>query len=139
MIANIIVLWAYPVLGGVLSPPAVANGVVYFGADDISVNMYALNANTGAEFWSENLCGSDMQASPAVANGVVYVGCDSGEVYALNPMTGAHLWAYYSGNGVISPAQCLCLQPESWLTRRWFSPEPSLPDHASPRLQAQRT
>jgi outer membrane protein assembly factor BamB len=89
-------LWSYPVLGGVLSPPAVADGVVYFGADDISVNMYALNASTGAKLWSENLCGSDVEGSPAVANRVVYVTCTNGDVYALNPRTGASLWSYHT-------------------------------------------
>ena len=43
--------WSYGTDGSVASSPAVANGVVYVGADD--GNLYALNAHTGEILWSE--------------------------------------------------------------------------------------
>jgi glucose dehydrogenase len=70
---------------GFTSSPAVANGVVYVGSDDH--NVYALNANTGAQLWSYST-GGNVDSSPAVANGVVYVGSDDHNVYALNARTG---------------------------------------------------
>jgi hypothetical protein len=72
----------------VVSSPAVANGVVYFG-DDIN-NVYALNASTGAKLWSYTT-GYFVYSSPAVANGVVY-GRGGSNLYAWNASTGAKLW-----------------------------------------------
>jgi len=87
---------------GVISSPAVANGVVYVGSVDD--NVYALNATTGAKLWSYTSAGP-VQSSPAVANGVVYVGSNDYNVYALNATTGALLWSYTTGNVVTtSPA-----------------------------------
>jgi outer membrane protein assembly factor BamB len=74
-------VWSYSTLGMVNSSPAVANGVVYFGAEDYKV--HALNATTGSELWSYHT-GYVVNSSPAVVNGVVYVGSGDGNVYALN-------------------------------------------------------
>jgi outer membrane protein assembly factor BamB len=81
------------------SSPAVANGVVYFGSDDI--NVYALNASTGAKLWSY-AAGGVFFSSPAVANGVVYIGDQDHNLYALSASTGAKLWSYKTGGEVSS-------------------------------------
>ena len=62
------------------SDPAVADGVVYFGADD--GNLFALNAATGSPLWVYGT-GSAIEGSPAVADGRVYVGSDNGYEYAF--------------------------------------------------------
>ena len=71
--------WSYA-FGGGRSSPAVANGVVYVGSDDY--NVYALNAKTGAELWSDTT-GFWVESSPVVANGVVYINGDDFNVYAF--------------------------------------------------------
>ena len=81
------------------SSPAVADGVVYVGSDDL--NVYALDAFTGVKLWSYTT-GDVVRSSPAVANGVVYVGSFDHNVYALNATTGVKLWSYATGDWVWS-------------------------------------
>jgi outer membrane protein assembly factor BamB len=64
-------LWSYRTGGGVHSSAAVANGVVYFGSDDM--NIYALDAGTGLLLW-KYATDSAVESSPVVANGMLYVG-----------------------------------------------------------------
>ena len=64
-------LWRYSTDGGVVTSPAVANGIVYYGSFDNY--LYARDARTGAFRWSSPT-GGGIYSSPAVANGVVYVG-----------------------------------------------------------------
>ena len=71
--------WSYTTGSFVFSSPAVANGMVYFGAEDN--NVYALNASTGALLWSY-ATGGWVGSSPVVSNGMVYVGSD--DLYALS-------------------------------------------------------
>jgi outer membrane protein assembly factor BamB len=86
-------LWSY-VVNGSSVPPAVADGIVYFGsADD---NVYALNARNGAPLWTFNT-GAFVSSSPAVVDGVLYIGSGDGKLYALNAHTGAKLWSYTTG------------------------------------------
>jgi outer membrane protein assembly factor BamB len=74
-------LWNYATGGGPTSP-AVANGVVYIGADvpgccgeSEGENLYALNASTGVKLWSfRPRTKSGAGISPAVANGMVFFG-----------------------------------------------------------------
>jgi eukaryotic-like serine/threonine-protein kinase len=80
--------------------PALANGSVYFGADDGKV--YALDAATGSILWTY-ATGDVVESSPAVANGVVYVGSFDGRTYALDAGTGTKLWSYYTGSISSSP------------------------------------
>lgn len=74
---------------GLLSSPAVTNGVVYAGSYD--GNLYALDAKTGEKLWSYP-AGGFVISSPAVANGVVYIASDVAILYALDARTGAKLW-----------------------------------------------
>jgi len=114
------------------SSPAVANGVVYAGANALDArtgtllwshsgvevfgapavadgvvyfaayNLYAFNAKTGAKVWRRPLGYYPSYSSPAVAGGVVYLGSDDHNLYAFNAKTGAKLWSYETGDVVVS-------------------------------------
>ena len=91
--------WNYTTDDGVVSSPAIVNGVVYVGSFDN--NLYALYANNGTKLWNYPT-GSVVRSSPAVANGVVYVGSNDFNVYALNAATGAKVWNYTTDGAVLS-------------------------------------
>lgn len=79
------VRWKTRIGGDALSSPAVADGMIYFGADYLGSDdshFYALDAGSGAVRW-KTPAGGVGESSPAVANGVVYVGSDDGYVYAI--------------------------------------------------------
>jgi len=84
------------------STPAVADGVVYAGSAD--GNLYALDAQTGAQKWVFQTPG-EITSSPAVANGVVYVNNDAG-FFAVDAQTGKSVWTFKTGDPVA-------------FTRRW--------------------
>jgi len=88
------------------SSPAVANGVVYFGARDGWV--YAVGTNDGKERWRYDHQISWIITSPAVADGVVYDGSsDKVFVQALNAADGRELWRAKTQAPVwSSPAIC---------------------------------
>jgi outer membrane protein assembly factor BamB len=92
-------LWSYVVNGSGV-PPAVAQGIVYFGSSDD--NVYALNAQNGAPLWTFKT-GAFVSSSPTVVAGVVYVGSGDGKLYALNARSGTKLWSYTTGGYVSSP------------------------------------
>ena len=87
--------WSYPTGGGIPSPPALANGILYVVSQDFY--LYALDATTGSLLWKYTL-GAVVDSSPAVVNGVVYVGSSDG-MYALDATTGALLWTFRLGAG----------------------------------------
>ncbi len=63
------------------SSPAVANGVVYVGAQDGYV--YAVNAMTGELLWRV-AAGTYVDASPVVVNGMLFVATYDGNVLAFS-------------------------------------------------------
>ncbi len=74
-----------------LGIPAVANGLVYDGGND----LYAWQATTGAIAWTNSGLGTDGQevtGSPVVGNDVLYIRTYGYGLYALNPLTGMILW-----------------------------------------------
>lgn len=76
------VRWSYNTggaFGGVASP-AVANGVVYFAAENYSI--YAFNATNGTKLWSYQT-GNYLISGPVVSNGMLYVGGWDSYVYAF--------------------------------------------------------
>jgi outer membrane protein assembly factor BamB len=97
--------WSYPTGGAVISSPAVANNVVYFGSED--GNLYAVNATTGALDWTYPV--GTTVSSPTVANGVVYIGAANSDLYAIDAVTGSLDWVTtlvtdpYSGPIITSP------------------------------------
>jgi outer membrane protein assembly factor BamB len=73
------------------SSPAVANGVVYFGARDGW--WYAVDVASGKERWRVDHKVSWINTSPAISDGVVYVGSSDGHfVQAVDARTGAERW-----------------------------------------------
>lgn len=88
------------------SSPAVANGVVYFGARDGWV--YAVGASDGKERWRYDHHISWIITSPAVADGVVYdASSDGAFVQALDATNGTERWRTKTGAPLwSSPAIC---------------------------------
>jgi len=72
-------LYPTPLATYTVTAPAVANGVVYFGAGN---NVLGGNASTGERVWLETV-DLDVNSPPVVANGTVYFGSDDGHVYAF--------------------------------------------------------
>jgi outer membrane protein assembly factor BamB len=80
---------------GVLDTPAVANGMVYVGAQD--GNLYAMRAATGKLRWIfHGEEGGFFLSAPVIANGVVYVGKES--LLAIDARTGSELWSFQPGD-----------------------------------------
>ena len=102
--AQVQMIWRYTCGGGY--SPAIVDGVVYFGASNMSGDdVIALNANTGSRIWSYNFGGTAYvdATAPAVDNGSVYVtgSTDSksnGTVYSFDAATGSLKWSYSIGD-----------------------------------------
>lgn len=68
-----------------VSPPTVANGVVYFG-DGPANTMFAFDAQTGLPLWnSGSTIAGPIFAAPSVVNGKLYVGAWDHNLYAFGP------------------------------------------------------
>ena len=89
--------WCYhtPHITG--SSPTLANGLVYFAANDGYV--YALDKE-GARVWRYQTDSTTITSSPTVVNGTVYVAASS--LYALNASDGSLLWHDSFADGVSS-------------------------------------
>jgi len=81
--------WKFPTGDRIVSSPVLANNIVYFGGDD--GNIYAVNANTGAQIWKYPT-GGPVPATPAVSDGTLYAGSYDGKFYALDAKTGLTKW-----------------------------------------------
>ncbi len=64
-----------------VSPPSVANGVVYFGSG-VGNSLYAFNAQTGAQLWTSGALDAPVFAPPIVDVNL-YVGAWDGYLYAF--------------------------------------------------------
>jgi outer membrane protein assembly factor BamB len=85
------VKWTFRTHGEVISSPAVADGLVYFGSND--GNLYAVDQQTGLQRWLFKTH-SRIASSPAVANGVVYFGSYDAAFYAVDGQTGNVRWKF---------------------------------------------
>lgn len=93
--------WTFQAGDGILSSPAVYDGVVYFGSRDRYV--YALDAATGALRWRFK-ARNWVDSSPCVSSGTVYAVSTDGHLYALDRLTGALRWfASLNSTSVSSP------------------------------------
>jgi outer membrane protein assembly factor BamB len=68
-----------------------SQGTVYVGSDD--GNLYAINANTGAQKWKFNT-GEAIQSSPTVAGNTVYFGSNDKYLYAVDAVSGVLKWKF---------------------------------------------
>ena len=85
-------------LPGVFTSPAVADGLVIFGASDL--NYYAVDLETGQQRWTFETGGSEsLFATPAIADGVVYVPEPFGELGAQGPFRHVSLLALDAKTG----------------------------------------
>ncbi|MGA7828160.1 MAG: PQQ-binding-like beta-propeller repeat protein, partial [Geobacteraceae bacterium] len=66
--------------GAILSPPTIADGVVYIGS--IDNNLYAVDIESGQEKWRFKTEGNIM-CSSAISDGVVYFGNEDHNLYAI--------------------------------------------------------
>jgi outer membrane protein assembly factor BamB len=78
--------------------PAIADGVVYVGAND--GRLRAFNAKTGTALWSVET-GAEILAEPLVANGHVYTANGWGTVLAYTT-AGKKVWSFTAGDAVYS-------------------------------------
>ncbi|MBI4834751.1 MAG: PQQ-binding-like beta-propeller repeat protein [Planctomycetes bacterium] len=79
---------------GIVSSPAIADGVVVFAARDNFVR--AIKESDGSLLWSF-LSGDEIIASPSISNGRVYIPSTDGKIYCLNLSNGALIWNYRTG------------------------------------------
>lgn len=95
-------IWTYEVDHKINSSPAVAEGMVYFGARDEQI--HAVDASTGHQEWTFTT-DKEVESSPVVTATTVYIGCNDGNLYALDRETGKKRWSF-DANGKIttSPA-----------------------------------
>jgi len=92
-VSSLHVAWSNSVENFIESSPVVSQGVLYITSDNPKGGVFAYNATTGAQIWS-NLFPVDQGyhfTAPAVANGRVFVAAND-SLYAFNATTGALLW-----------------------------------------------
>jgi eukaryotic-like serine/threonine-protein kinase len=83
------VKWAFKAGGPIVTSPAVADGVVYFGAMD--GHLYAVHQDTGVEKWNFK-SRMPIASSPAISGGTVYFVSSTGSLAALDAATGKPKW-----------------------------------------------
>ena len=83
--------WVFHTTGRVISSPAVASGVVYFGSTDGTV--YAVDASTGRQRWAF-VTAARVASSPAVSDGLVYIESYDDTLYALDATSGKPVWKF---------------------------------------------
>lgn len=86
--------WFFPTRGYVHASAAVADGVVYVGANDGTIS--AIDTATGTARWTFQT-GKPVTSPPAVVGGLVYVGGGDGRFFALDAATGAARWTADAG------------------------------------------
>ncbi len=79
-------------LGGQLSAPVIAGGLVYVSRVD-SHSVHALNEATGKEKW-KYIAGAPIDSPPTVYRGRVVFGASDGWVYCLTSDEGKLVWRY---------------------------------------------
>jgi len=95
-------LWTYSDVKDaamVYSSPAVADGIVVFGARDRQV--HALDVQSGQKKWTFGTRG-EVNSSPAIAGDKVYVGSRDKKLYVLDLKTGKKLDEFQASRGIES-------------------------------------
>ena len=105
------VIWHYPSIHVDVSP-AVWRGKVYFGTGYGEYRIYAVDANSGAEIWSEHV-DYPVWGSPSAASDTVFFGLGNGNfiesaevpkgrITARNAQTGEQIWEYEASDSVLT-------------------------------------
>jgi outer membrane protein assembly factor BamB len=79
-------------LGGKLTSPVIADGLVYVAQTDAHT-LHALDQTTGKSAWTFT-AGARIDSPPTVSRGRVVFGCADGWVYNLNATDGQLAWSY---------------------------------------------
>ena len=79
-------------LGGRLTPPVAAGGLVYVARSDAHT-LYALQQSDGRRAWSFT-AGARIDSPPTIARGRAVFGCTDGWVYCLKADDGQLIWKY---------------------------------------------
>ena len=112
-------LTIYPgVLGGVMSAPAYADGVLYVPSVDLSMSydgnlllpnisggsgtLTAIDVADGTIRWTAPLAGACYGAA-TLANDLVLTSDEHGRVYALDKLSGKEVWHYDAPGGINAP------------------------------------
>jgi outer membrane protein assembly factor BamB len=92
------VKWEHRFSEGLMSTPAIVDGVAYIGTGWIGDlietrpgTLDAIDIETGETIWSTPLPISS-ESSPAVADGMVYVADNAGTIYGVDAATGDIVW-----------------------------------------------
>jgi len=96
------IVWRVKTDGQIESSPAVADGAVYFTAEEPTAGaLYKLDANSGALIWKQQLPyeyqftgGTEMLGSPSVADGMVFASSDLRSYYGIDAATGDFVWNF---------------------------------------------
>ncbi len=97
-------LWSVALGNNLISNPSMANGIAYVGVSGFqSGELEAFNAQTGALLWTALNGIGPIEDAPAIINGTLYIGSADDHIYALNPQTGAQIWAAPTSDWVIEP------------------------------------
>ena len=96
------VVWRFETEGPVMSSPAIADGAVYFSAQEpTSAAIYKVDANNGGLIWRITVPyewqftgGTDMLASPSVANDMVFASSNMRTFYGINAANGDIIWNF---------------------------------------------
>ena len=89
--ANLSDAWTAKI-GGRLTQPVVANGLVYLSQVDTHT-IHALDADSGKTKWTYT-SGGRIDSSPTIHKGLVLFGATDGRVYALDAATGVLAWRF---------------------------------------------
>ena len=86
---------------GGIYPPAIFDGIAYFGTDNGS--LHALDLQTNEEIWIfESGRSVTFDTAPSIADGVIYAGSGDGFMYAVDLQTGQFLWEFETGGWISS-------------------------------------
>jgi outer membrane protein assembly factor BamB len=96
------VAWKFKAEGAVMSSPAVADGAVYFSAQEPTfAAIYKVDADNGGFIWKKSVLyewqftgGNDMLGSPSVAGGMVFAMSNMRTYYGINAASGDMVWNF---------------------------------------------
>ena len=102
------ITWKTQALGPIESSPAVADGAVYFTAEEATFGgFYKLDAKTGNVLWKKELAyrssftgGNQMLGSPSIAEGMVFASSNWGDYFCFDAETGGLLWRFQNPEAV---------------------------------------
>src|SRR5438309_905140 len=104
-VGGLVLDWAAPTVGVVMSSPAVVDGIVYAAGPGLVGNamVYAFDAATGVPVWSQSTGGQDT-SSVTVWNGTVYVGTLTDHaLHTFDAATGIPGWTFHASGAVDTP------------------------------------